>query len=529
MAKTESTAVNELIELVQSGQSPPAASDDLVFQAPRRPNVPRVSTTVPPCAGEVPPLPRTRAPQGTERHSIDKLGQAQPPARVSVPPPPIRAVTLPSIPPVRTAPRPVVADVALEPPDSLIATTPNLGAALRPSAPPAHPFGSPSDAKAAGSSPFGSTMLGHSPPSLPASGSAAAARSSEPAAPLTTALAAIAPAHLPADMTSHQHWFADDAADSMEQHIHTAQVGRRTDWKALLPRLIVPMVLMVIAGIFVGGYFAFDGDKPRARAVASSDAAEPVERAALEPAAGEPAAVDSAGSVVEPAEEPAAVEPAPVTPALVAEPAPVAPAPAAETTPAVVAAAPAMVRPELVDIRIDSTPPGATVMLVDRGKTSFVGTTPLVTALDPSREYDLVFAHEKGPSHVEHVVPAKTKRIAVVLPKSRASRTERAPRTTETRGRTTVSSRRITAEAAPAPTPAPAPVGEGLVMISSKPPCDIYVDGVATGLTTPQRALRLPVGKHKITLVNAAEQIKKTLAIEVTADQPTKVIQDFMK
>jgi PEGA domain len=73
------------------------------------------------------------------------------------------------------------------------------------------------------------------------------------------------------------------------------------------------------------------------------------------------------------------------------------------------------------------------------------------------------------------------------------------------------------------------PAGEGTLMISSKPPCEIYVDGKATGLMTPQRAIKLAAGSHKITLVNAAEKLKKTLAVQITADQPTKVIQDLMK
>jgi hypothetical protein len=66
-------------------------------------------------------------------------------------------------------------------------------------------------------------------------------------------------------------------------------------------------------------------------------------------------------------------------------------------------------------------------------------------------------------------------------------------------------------------------------MISSKPPCEIVIDGKATGLTTPQRSIPLPAGTHKITLVNSAEGIKKTVSVQITADKPTKVIQDFMK
>jgi hypothetical protein len=66
-------------------------------------------------------------------------------------------------------------------------------------------------------------------------------------------------------------------------------------------------------------------------------------------------------------------------------------------------------------------------------------------------------------------------------------------------------------------------------MISSKPPCEIVVDGKPTGLTTPQREISLPAGPHKITLVNKAERIDKTISVQITAEQPTKVIQDLMK
>ena len=66
-------------------------------------------------------------------------------------------------------------------------------------------------------------------------------------------------------------------------------------------------------------------------------------------------------------------------------------------------------------------------------------------------------------------------------------------------------------------------------MISSKPPCEILVDGKSTGLTTPQRAIKLPAGGHRITLVNATERINKTIAVQITAGTPTKVIQDLMQ
>ena len=66
-------------------------------------------------------------------------------------------------------------------------------------------------------------------------------------------------------------------------------------------------------------------------------------------------------------------------------------------------------------------------------------------------------------------------------------------------------------------------------MVSSKPPCQIMVDGRSTGLTTPQRAISLSPGTHKITLVNAMENIQKTVSVTIDPAQPTKLIQNLLK
>ena len=76
--------------------------------------------------------------------------------------------------------------------------------------------------------------------------------------------------------------------------------------------------------------------------------------------------------------------------------------------------------------------------------------------------------------------------------------------------------------------PVPAETGTGILMISSKPPCQITIDGKPTGLTTPQRAISLSAGRHSITLVNAAAGIKKTLSATIKPDASTKVIEDLM-
>src|SRR6185436_12582244 len=120
-----------------------------------------------------------------------------------------------------------------------------------------------------------------------------------------------------------------------------------------------------------------------------------------------------------------------------------------------------------------------------------VGTTPVNAAVDPSREYDLVFSWASRPSQQEHLDPRTTRRIAATLDK-------RAP---------------VGRPADPAPRRERTETGEGTLMISSKPPCEIMIDGKPTGLTTPQRAITLPAGTHKIMLINREQDLRKTLSV----------------
>lgn len=69
---------------------------------------------------------------------------------------------------------------------------------------------------------------------------------------------------------------------------------------------------------------------------------------------------------------------------------------------------------------------------------------------------------------------------------------------------------------------------DGTLMVSSKPPCDIVIDGVATVLTTPQRSLKLPAGKHTLTLFNLRLGVDVTLPIVIEARKTTKVIRNLM-
>ena len=69
--------------------------------------------------------------------------------------------------------------------------------------------------------------------------------------------------------------------------------------------------------------------------------------------------------------------------------------------------------------------------------------------------------------------------------------------------------------------------GTGTMMIGSKPPCEIVIDGKNTGLTTPQRAIELSAGRHEVALINAKEGIAKRFRVNVVADKVTRVLQDY--
>jgi hypothetical protein len=192
----------------------------------------------------------------------------------------------------------------------------------------------------------------------------------------------------------------------------------------------------------------------------------------------------------------------------------------------------------------------------------YLGTTPLSAAVDASRKYELVFSYENRSTVIESLDPSQRKRVTVRLSRAKRSSSASAsasePKTEAKseepkRERHRSSSKKSAIDAAlagaiespkaetqkpektekseskPEPVAKANTGGEGTLMISSKPPCEIVIDGKSTGLTTPQRSIPLPAGTHKITLVNGAEGIKKTVSVQITADKPTKVIQDFMK
>ena len=147
---------------------------------------------------------------------------------------------------------------------------------------------------------------------------------------------------------------------------------------------------------------------------------------------------------------------------------------------------------------------------------------------------------EGRPTQIAHLDPNKAQKLEITLSKTGA-KTE-TPKATAPKA---APARRHVAKSAPtggivdpgfeAPAqetkaePKGDAGGEGTLMVSSKPPCEIFVDGNDTGKMTPQRALSLPAGAHKITFSNTDENITKTVTVRIEAGQSTKLIQNLMQ
>ncbi len=192
-------------------------------------------------------------------------------------------------------------------------------------------------------------------PNMPGGPGSGPARFPPPGAPavLTPPWAATVPLNAPRERPR-----------SGEHLLGTMRLKRRSEGQVMFSKLVLPMALLIVVGMLAGGWVAMRGERTHPRRPAPA--------------------------------EPAAMAPAPV----------VAPVPAPTVTPAV----------NLVDVRVDSIPTGATVTLIDGGRHQPVGNTPISVSLDPSREYDLMFSSPNKQNRIEHVNVANTHRVSVTLP-----------------------------------------------------------------------------------------------------------------
>jgi hypothetical protein len=343
---------------------------------------------------------------------------------------------------------------------------------------------------------------------------------------------------------ANDHWYESRTNAGRPQRTE------RDETRALIKKLIAPALLVIAGGIVIGAVIATGRQKhatpqqpaPTVARVAPSVPAadeELIVRPSLPRMESDNAATASAGAA-EPQPPTKAEQAAQMAAAAAHGMTQDAPKAAVEAldkrAPAMVTDGAPAVREvqtrhgvvKLVDVRIDSVPAGATVTLVDGGKQSFLGSTPLATSVEASRVYDVIIALDGRPTQMVHLDPATTSRLDVSLgrtssPARRASRAAVVPAMPAT-----APSLDTSAEPASADLAVAAVAKTGTLMVSSKPPCELVIDGEATGLTTPQRSIELTSGSHEITFKNDAAGISKTVKVKITGGQVTKLIQDLM-
>jgi hypothetical protein len=210
----------------------------------------------------------------------------------------------------------------------------------------------------------------------------------------------------------------------------------------------------------------------------------------------------------------------------------------------------------------ESTPPGAKVSLLVSGKRIEVGPTPTQYKIDPRERYDVVFEKDGYVSQTRPLVLSGSpeEKVVVNLEKAQvAVRTSGGDRTGPVRtpggggdkvmppaggdkpaggggekpaggGETVVpggGGDKPAGGGGDKPAGGGGGKGEGVLLLGSKPPCEIFIDGRNTGLKTPQREIKLAVGKHKITLLNNEFGIKETFNVEIKPNDTTKMVKDF--
>jgi hypothetical protein len=183
--------------------------------------------------------------------------------------------------------------------------------------------------------------------------------------------------------------------------------------------------------------------------------------------------------------------------------------------PVVVAPAPVPATPVLVVLHVESTPPGASVMLVgDAGATTLVGTTPVDTQVEAARDYDVLVKLPEHAPRVEHVGAASSHHVVIAFDAAAPEPTIAAP----------VHHHHVAA----APVASTSAAVKGSLRIAAKPPCSIAIDGKSTGMVTPQASIALTAGHHTVTLTNAEQGISLTKDVTIEADHATSLIQNFL-
>ncbi len=181
-----------------------------------------------------------------------------------------------------------------------------------------------------------------------------------------------------------------------------------------------------------------------------------------------------------------------------------------------------------------SDPPGAKVRLLANGVSNDIGVSPVDYKLDPRKSYEVIFEKDGYVSLAKAVVMtgASAFQVQSTLSRARATKVKDDAETEVALSRPdkTKTPDPVKVDEVEPPTKVIAPVveeGTGTLMLGAKPPCKIFVDGRDTGLSTPQRAMELPAGPHRITLMNNEYGIKESFNVKIKVGEPVKAIKDY--
>jgi eukaryotic-like serine/threonine-protein kinase len=216
----------------------------------------------------------------------------------------------------------------------------------------------------------------------------------------------------------------------------------------------------------------------------------------------------------------------------------------------------------------DSTPAGAKVSLIVDGKREALGPAPAKTKLDPRKSYYVLFelpgyvsvnrpitftggleekiavtlekAGAANPAMATAALPVTTppkndKKVTttpggtgpVTRPDKTTPKTDKTDKTDVAKTDTKVEKTDPKPEKPEIKDAVATSGGQGTLLLGSKPPCEIFIDGKSTGLHTPQKDIKLASGKHKVTLVNNEYGIKETFSVDIKPDATEKQIKDY--
>ena len=189
---------------------------------------------------------------------------------------------------------------------------------------------------------------------------------------------------------------------------------------------------------------------------------------------------------------------------------------------------PAAPLPATAALEVTTTPPGATLVL--DGRTLPQRSPARLDAIAAGSAHTLVvrmaghpgvaqrFMLDAGEEATMEIDLRRTSRPA--LKRTAAVRSPRSPPPPSTG---------VAVGASPPASAPPPPLarrdGEGTLVLASSPWCNVSVDGQTRG-TTPLN-LKLKAGAHEIVLANPEYKIKRTLAVEIEANQTVRKNLDF--